>query len=312
MAARGRLRLFRTKMTIEQSIALFLNYAATERRLSPRTVECYSAVLGELATFLNAQQIEQLDELDARALREWEMAHMELHEKATTIKWRLSAVGSWLRYLRKQKLFDKDLRAKLTAPRAPSHLPIFYRQSELEHLYDADLFPDDYIGQRNRLMLRLLYETGIRRAELVGLHENQVSLDGLTIKVLGKRNKERIIPIQNELAHNISQYLTLKHQTWKDREWLFLGRKGQQITANDVYNTVHRYMSTLSSAERRSPHVFRHSFATHLLEGGADLRSIQELLGHESLQTTEIYTHVTREHLQEVYRQAHPRAEKEK
>ena len=299
-------------MSIEESIARFRDYIATERRMSPRTVEGYSAVLAELAEWLRGQQVTQLDELQSRDLRAWEMEHMDRGEKASTVKWRLAAVGSWLRFLRRHGMMDRDLMAKVKAPRQPKRLPVFFRQGETEHLYDEGLFGTDYIGQRDRLMLRLLYETGIRRAELVGLRESSADLGALTLKVLGKRNKERLIPIENELAHNISQYLTLKHQTWDDRQWMFLGRKGRQVTANDVYLTVRRYMSILSTADRKSPHVFRHSFATHLLEGGGNLRAIQELLGHESLATTEQYTHVTREHLKEVYLQAHPRGKKEK
>lgn len=297
-------------MKIEESIARFHDYLATERRMAARTVEGYGEVLDELAQHLRTQGIEELDDLEARDLRAWEMAHMDRGEAPATVKWRLAAVGSWLRFLRRQGFFDRDLMAKIKAPKQPKRLPVFYRESEVEHLYDEGLFADDYMGQRDRLMLRLLYETGIRRAELVALTEGSADLGALTLKVRGKRDKERIIPIESELAHNISQYLTLKHQTWDDRQWLFLGRKGQQVTANDVYRTVKRYMTGLSTADRISPHVFRHSFATHILDEGGNLRAIQELLGHESLQTTELYTHVTREHLKEVYRQAHPRGKK--
>ena len=163
------------------------------------------------------------------------------------------------------------------------------------------------MGQRDKLMLRLLYETGMRRSELAGLKVSSVDFSSLTIKVLGKRNKERVIPIENELAHNISQYLALKEQEKGPSEWLFVGTKGRQITPQDVYRTVKKYMSALSDADRISPHVFRHSFATHILNEGGNIEAIKELLGHADLATTEVYTHVTREHLKEVYKQAHPR-----
>ena len=130
--------------------------------------------------------------------------------------------------------------------------------------------------------------------------------------MLGKRNKERLIPIENELAHNISQYLALKEQEKGPSEWLFVGAKGQQITPQDVYRTVKRYMTVLSDADRISPHVFRHSFATHILNEGGNIEAIKELLGHADLATTEVYTHVTREHLKEVYKHAHPRGKKNK
>ena len=297
-------------MKIEESIAMFRDYVATERRLSEKTVRVYCDNLDDLAAYLAAQGIEGLDELEARDVRAWQMEHTERGEAPATIKLRLVSVSAWLRFLRRRGLFDRDLMAKVSMPRQPKHLPVFFRESETEHLYDEGLFAADYIGQRDRLMLRMLYETGIRRAELVGLREASADLGALTLKVRGKRDKERVIPIEIELAHNISEYLALKHQTWEDREWMFLGRKGQQVTADDVYRTVKRYMSVLSTADRVSPHVFRHSFATHILDEGGNLKAIQELLGHESLSTTELYTHVSREHLTEVYRQAHPRGKK--
>lgn len=146
--------------------------------------------------------------------------------------------------------------------------------------------------------------------KLAGLRDNSVDLQRLTLKVLGKRNKERLIPIENELAHNISEYLSLKRQTVGETEWLFVTKEGSQITASIIYKRVKKYMTGLTTADRVSPHVFRHSFATHILNQGGDLVAIKELLGHEDLSTTEVYTHVTREHLKDVYRHAHPRGRK--
>ncbi len=278
--------------------------------MSPRTVEAYDTVLGELVEHLEAIGVSELDALQARDLRAWEMEHMDRGEKAATVKWRLAAVSSWLRFLRRHSLFDRDLMAKITTPKQPKHLPVFFRESETEHLYDQGLFGDDYFGQRDKLMLRLLYETGIRRAELVGLREGSVDLSALTLKVRGKGDKERLIPIENELVHNISDYLALKRQEMGDTEWLFVNRKGEQMQPASVYGVVKKYMSGLSNADRISPHVFRHTFATHILNEGGDLMAVKELLGHAKLDTTEIYTHVTRERLKEVYRQAHPRGRK--
>lgn len=297
-------------MKLDESIARFHDYVATERRMSPRTVASYDKILSDLATWLHGQGIDDLDDLDTRDLRAWEMEHMDRGEKPATIKWRLAAVGSWLRFLRRHSLFERDLMAKMTAPRLPKRLPVFFRESETEHLYDEGLFGDDFQGQRNRLLLRLLYETGIRRAELTGLRENSVDFSAMTLKVLGKRNKERLIPIEIELAHNISEYISLKHQNGYGAEWLFVNSKGAQMSGDNVYYVVKKYMSLLSNADRVSPHVFRHSFATHILDEGGNIRAIQELLGHESLATTEQYTHVTREHLKEVYTYAHPRGRK--
>ena len=299
-------------MKLEESIKLFCDYITTERRLAEGTVRNYRTDLEDLASYVSAQGVETLEQLDARDLRAWEMEHLERGETPGTVKRRLSSVGSWLRFLRRHGYFDRDLIAKVSVPRQPKRLPVFFRESETARLYDETLFGDDFIGRRDRLILRILYETGIRRAELVGLKESSVDLHALTLKVRGKRNKERLIPIEIELAHNISDYLALKHQEWDDREWMFVGRKGKQITADDVYKTVKRYMTALSNADRISPHVFRHSFATHIISEGGNIEAVRNLLGHESLATTEIYTHVSREYLKDVYRQAHPRGRRGK
>lgn len=299
-------------MTIKESIDRFGDYIAIERRLAAGTVENYMRDLADLADHLDKAGAETIDDLRARDIREWQMLHLDRGESAGTVKRRLSSVGSWVRWMRRSGLCHNDIMAKVSAPRQPKRLPVFFKESELEHLYDEGLFGDDFTGRRDALILRMLYETGIRRSELAGLREASVDTAGLTIKVLGKRNKERIIPIENELAHNISDYIALKRQTIGESEWLFVSKKGGQISVSTVYGVVKRYMSGLSSADRVSPHVFRHSFATHILSEGGDLMAIKELLGHESLSTTEVYTHITREHLKDVYRQAHPRAGRKK
>lgn len=294
-------------MKISEAIERYIAYIANERRMAAGTVENYSHDLYDLALFAREFGVEDTDELTAREVREWQMSHMELGEKPGTVKRRLASVSGWLRWLRRNKLLDRDIMARVSAPRQPKHLPIFFKENETEHLYDEGLFADDFWGRRDALILRMLYETGIRRAELAGLKESSVDLGALTLKVLGKRNKERYIPIENELAHNISEYLALKHQTVEPSEWLFVGKRGGRISEGMVYTIVKKYMSSLSTADRISPHVFRHSFATHILNEGGDMEAIRQLLGHASLSTTEIYTHVTRERLKEVYRHAHPR-----
>lgn len=297
-------------MKIVEAIERFHDYIATERRLAAGTVVNYDRDLHDLANYVAQFGIEDMEDLTARELRGWEMSHMEHGEKAGTVKRRLSSVSSWMRFLRRHGMMDRDLMAKVSAPRVHKRLPVFFKESEVEHLYDEGLFADDFDGQTDRLMLRMLYETGIRRSELVFLRESSVDLQKLTIKVLGKRNKERLVPIENELAHNISDYIALKRETIGESEWLFVTKKGCQLSTGMVYTKVKKYMTGLSTADRISPHVFRHSFATHILSEGGDLMAIKELLGHEDLSTVEVYTHVTREHLKDVYRHAHPRGHK--
>ncbi len=299
-------------MKINEAIEQFHSYIANERRMAAGTVRNYIADLQDFSQWLELQQISDLDEVSAREVRAWQMEHMDRGENPGTVKRRLSSLSSFFLYLRRHNLFDSDIMAKVSAPRQPKRLPVFFKEGELEHLYDEGLFPDDFIGQRDKLMLRMLYETGIRRSELAGLKIQSVDFSSLTIKVLGKRNKERIIPIESELAHNISEYIALKEQEKGASEWLFVGRKGGQITTNDIYLTVKKYMPQLSNADRISPHVFRHSFATHILNEGGNIQAIKELLGHADLAATEVYTHVTRQHLKEVYSHAHPRAGQKK
>ena len=297
-------------MKLEDSIERFRDYIATERRMAPGTVRNYMFDLKDLAAYVAALGVDDLEQLEANDIRGWEMEHLSRGEAPGTVKRRLASVGSWLRFLRRHGMLERDLMAKMSAPKQPKRLPVFFRENETEHLYDEGLFGDDFFGRRDCLILRVLYETGIRRSELVGLKESSVDLGALTMKVLGKRSKERVIPIEIELAHNISDYLALKHQEWEESEWLFVSRKGGQMTGDQVYQTVKKYMSQLSRADRISPHVFRHSFATHILNEGGNIRAIQELLGHESLSTTEQYAHVTREHLKEEYLHAHPRSKR--
>ena len=297
-------------MTVDESISRFHDYIAHERRMAAGTVGNYMADLHDFAAYLQQQDVAGLEEVTSREVREWQMMHLDRGEAAGTVKRRLSSLGSFFRFLRRHGLCDEDIMAKVSAPRQPKRLPVFFKEGELEHLYDEGLFGDDFMGRRDALMLRMLYETGIRRSELASLTEVSADLSALTLKVLGKRNKERIIPIESELAHNISDYLALKRQETGESEWLFVNRKGKQITANEVYRVVKKYMPAISNADRISPHVFRHSFATHILNEGGNIQAIKELLGHEDLATTEVYTHVTREHLKEVYRHAHPRSRK--
>ena len=294
-------------MKTTEAIERFHTYIATERRMAAGTVRNYIDDLEDFDAWLRSQDIEVLDDVTAREVRGWQMEHMERGEKAGTVKRRLSSLSSFFRYLRRHGLFEADIMAKVSAPKQPKRLPVFFKEKETEHLYDEGLFPDTFMGQRDKLMLRMLYETGMRRSELAGLTVSAVDFSSLTIKVLGKRNKERIIPIENELAHNIKEYLALKEQEKGPSEWLFVGARGRQITPQDVYLTVKKYMTALSDADRISPHVFRHSFATHILNEGGNIEAIKELLGHADLATTEVYTHVTREHLKEVYKHAHPR-----
>ncbi len=279
-------------MKIAEAIDRFVDYIAVERRMAAGTVRNYEGDLRDLQAYLLPLEVTELDDLSARDIRGWQMEHLGAGEAAGTVRRRLSSVSSWLWWLRRSGFLEADLMAKVSPPRQPKHLPVFFKESETEHLYDEGLFGTDFTGRRDALMLRMLYETGMRRSELAALREGSVDL----------------VPIEIELAHNISDYIALKRQTVGETEWLFVNAKGKPVSAAMVYNIVRKYMAGLSNADRVSPHVFRHSFATHILAEGGNIQAIKELLGHENLATTEVYTHVTREHLKEEYKHAHPRS----
>ena len=297
-------------MKLDVAIERFLNYISTERHYSERTLRNYSWSLQLFAEHCKANAVEEIEEADSRLVREWQMSLTEQGLHPNTIRLHLVALRTWYRFMRREGWIHTDVMAKVRNPKLPPRLPVTFRESEVEHLYDAGLFADDFAGQRDKLLLRMLYETGIRRSEVLMLTNHSIDFSSNSIKVRGKGDKERMIPIENELAQNIRDYFALKEQIADADEHLFVRPNGKAISYGDVGVIVKRYMSLLSHAEKITPHVFRHTFATHLLNEGADISAIKELLGHADIHTTEIYTHVTREHIKETYKHAHPRANK--
>ena len=304
---------------IETAIRYFADYVATEKRLAASTRRYYVGEVERFGRYLEAQKIEEVDEVEAYHVRDWQMELMSAGEAVGTVLKQLAALRAWFKYLRRQGYCERDIMAKITPPKTPKRLPVFFREKEVERIY-ADMFPHTFDGEREKLVLRMLYETGMRRSELAMLRLGGLDLSAGSIKVRGKGDKERIIPIENELAQNISRFLTLREEKivelkcadehYEETDRLLINGKGRAVSDGMIYLIVKRYMSPISTAERVSPHVFRHSFATHMLNEGANIDAIKELLGHSDLGTTEVYTHVAREHLKETYKHAHPRANK--
>jgi len=304
---------------IDEAIQLFAAYVSTERRLADGTVRYYVGEVERFGRYLAGQEITQVEEIDAQDVRAWQMGLMEEGEAAGTVTKQIAALRAWFKFLRKKGYLSTDIMAKIAVPKRPKRLPVFFRQNEVEQIYDG-IYPEGYDGELDKLVLRMLYETGMRRSELANLTLENINLDEPSIKVRGKRNKERIIPIENELAHNISQFIALRNKrmselrsekpTTGSTDRLLVNSRGREVSDGMIYLIVERYMSARSNAERTSPHVFRHTFATQMLNEGANIDAIKELLGHSDLAATEVYTHVTREHLKETYKHAHPRATK--
>jgi integrase/recombinase XerC len=304
---------------IDEAIQRFTDYVSSERRLAEGTVRYYISEVERFGRYLYSQDIHLIEEISAQDVRSWQMSLMEEGEAAGTVTKQIAALRAWFKFLRKKGYTDTDIMVKITPPKRAKRLPIFFREDEVEQIYD-DIYSNDYDGELDKLVLRMLYETGMRRSELANVTLGNINLDELTIKVRGKRNKERIIPIEDELAHNISRFIALrntmveelkaKKPTVANTDRLLVNSKGRVVSDGMIYLIVEKYMAPRSNAERTSPHVFRHTFATHMLNEGANIDAIKELLGHSDLAATEVYTHVTREHLKDTYKHAHPRATK--
>ena len=238
---------------------------------------------------------------------------MEAGQSPRTINRRLSCLKTYFRFLKKRGVVSKDPLQKVVAPKVGKRLPVYIQESQLAALFTHVEFSHDYWGQLHRLLLEVLYATGIRRSEASSLKITDLDLGRAVFRVQGKGQKERLMPFATYLSTLLEQFMVLRRQAFPGtaEPWLFLNRKGQQITPENIYTIVHKRLSAITTVEQRSPHVLRHSFATHLSNRGADLNAIKELLGHSNLAATQIYTHNSINRLIEVYEQAHPKAEEE-
>ena len=288
----------------------FLNYLQYERNRSPLTVQWYEENLRDFETYIRGvDDCLSLLTADADVIRSWVEHKMDEGKKPATVNRGLSAVRAFYRFALARKLVDKDPAHGIVGPKASKPLPMFVREDEMDRLLDDVSWKDDFNNVRARTILLLFYETGIRLAELIGIDNKDVDLEARKLKVTGKRNKQRIIPFGEELAQALAGYVSLRDDTVeKQSDALFVNNKGRRIGRCQVQNLVRRRLSEVTTLKKRSPHVLRHSFATAMLNNGAGLESVKKLLGHASLETTEVYTHTTFEQLKRVYNEAHPRA----
>jgi integrase/recombinase XerC len=233
---------------------------------------------------------------------------METGHSARTTNRKISALKTYFRYLMKEGMVTVNPVNKVLSPRSDKKLPVFIKEHQMDHLLDDIEFGDDYSGSRNRMIIETFYHTGIRMSELIHIRISDVDLSQQVFKVLGKRNKERILPVSMNFSAALEKYMQLREATFPGGDWLFLTDKGERLYPRFVYRVVTRFLSLVTTSEKKSPHVLRHTFATHMLNQGADLNAIKELLGHANLSATEVYTHNTFEKLKSVYKQAHPRA----
>ena len=288
----------------------FLNYLRYERNSSPQTAQTYEEALEEFESYITFRDEGlSLGDIDTDIIRDWMESLMDKGNSASTINKKLSALRSFYRFALKRKLVTRDPAHCIDGPKKSKPLPQFLREGEMDRLLDDLEWSDDYNNVRARTILILFYETGLRRSELVGLDDKDVDYDAAQLKVTGKRNKQRIVPFGAELAEQLKGYQAVRREKFGETcGAMFLSDKGERISGEQVYLIVRKYLSMVTSLKKRSPHVLRHTFATAMLNNGAGLESIKNLLGHASVSTTEIYTHTTFEQLKRIYKEAHPRA----
>ncbi|MEM7382865.1 MAG: tyrosine-type recombinase/integrase [Bacteroidota bacterium] len=291
-------------------IAAFIDHLVYERRLSKHTSQAYYTDLQQFSAYLQRHlPTVQFAQASPQVLRSWMVCLADEGLSSRSINRKVASLRAFYRFLHSQAYIRTEPTIKLKTLKTKRSLPVFLRASELLRLLDHHEFADTFEGWRDKLVLELLYGTGMRLAELLHLQDRDIYLYGGTIKVLGKRNKERTIPFPQHLVQIIERYRMHRDKiTTSPQGLLLVTAKGTPGYPMLVYKIVRKYLSAYTKAERHSPHVLRHTFATHLLDKGADLKAIQELLGHESLAATQLYTHNSLEKLQQVFAQAHPRA----
>lgn len=288
----------------------FLKYLLLERNYSKQTVACYGTDIAEFEKYFKEVD-EALDftVVDGDLVRSWVLKLMEDGYEATSVNRKLSSLRTFYRYLLRKGEVTADPTLKVVGLKRKKTLPVFVKEADMNRLLDSTDLGDGFKGTRDRMILEMFYETGMRVSELIGLADRDVDFSASMIKVTGKRNKQRLIPFGEELKEDMRSYLSVRDEHCTEGcEAFFVQENGEKMTRAAVYVLVRRNLSKVVTLKKRSPHVLRHSFATSMLNNHAGLEAVKELLGHESLKTTEVYTHTTFEELKKVYEQAHPRA----
>lgn len=288
----------------------FTRYLQFEKRFSPHTLTSYKNDITQFADYMAGLEIDY-ESVKHSTVRSWMVDIMDRGTEPKTIARKLSALRSFYKFLLREGLLEHNPMLQIKAPKIPKKLPVVVSEDKLNALLDSDaVFPEGFAGLRDRLVMELLFSTGMRLAELVSLKESDVDFYSQSLKVLGKRNKERVIPVNTQLLNLIRLYINEKKRQNFDNISLCLIVKndGMDSYPKLIYRIVNNYLSVISTHTKKSPHILRHTFATSLLNNGADISAIKELLGHASLAATQVYTHNSVERLKSIYKQAHPKA----
>lgn len=298
-------------ITTEKSINAFLSHIRYQKRYSPNTLNGYQNDLTSFNDFLITQyEGEGVLTATSNMVRSWLVSLREGDMQPRSINRKISSLKSFYKYLLKEKLVEVSPMGAIISPKTNKRLPQYVEKKDMDKLMSTEMFTDDFVGKTQQLIMLILYYTGIRRAELLQLKERHIDFGNCTIKVLGKGSKERIIPMNKELLNIIKQYISLKaDMAYADREILLVKASGKPVTASFVYQTVKQKLSLITTIQKKSPHILRHTFATHLTGNGADLNAVKELLGHASLAATQVYTHNNIEQLKKIHKKAHPKSQ---
>ncbi len=287
----------------------FLQYLRFEKRFSPHTVLAYQNDLQQFFAYLkNLYETEDLLSVTHSMVRSWIVDLMEKEISPRSINRKLTTLKTFYKFLLRQGMVLTNPMLKVQAPKTSKRLPVFVDEKKMELLFKEKNFGEGFEATRDRLMLEIFYATGMRLSELIGLEDASMDIYECQVKVLGKRNKERIIPFTKKLKETIEVYLKSRQEIVKNAPSFFVTDKGKKLYPKLVYRIVIYRLGSVTTLDKKSPHILRHTFATHMLNNGADINSVKEQLGHASLSATQVYTHNTIEKLKQVYKQAHPRA----
>lgn len=295
---------------MKELIDNFLLYLSSQKRFSEYTVISYKNDLSSAAKYvLETYEIKDIRKVSFFHIRSYIVDLMKNGMSAKSVNRKISSLRSFYKYLIKKSIVDKNPMLKVISPKIPKRLPDYVSKTDIESLFDSISLGDTYGESRNYIVMLLLYNTGIRKSELIGLTEESIDFAQQRITVLGKGNKQRIIPVTNDLLSKIRKYIQIRNQSFESRKSsLLLTDKGKIMYPKLVYNIVNRILVSMATNTKKSPHILRHTFATHMANNGAELNTIKELLGHASLAATQVYTHNSIEKLKDVYSRSHPKA----